>query len=493
MNSNNTTLQKVYGMRLLTLLFLMIASQGVAFSQQLKTTYYDPLTQTRIKEKYYGNSVGEKNGSYTLYEQNGVVWTTANYKNGKLDGVRKSYNSSSGVQIPVNSETYKEGVLEGAAKYYTPDGKVVRSEGVFINGKREGVWTFHVEYINYDLSKEEKKGCEYYTASDNYSNDKALPIPDGVIKYYFYPSGKIYQEIEYANGQVGNSKSYFPDGTLRLEKQTNGNTRTEKEYWLGGQLKASGIWENGKQVKYEGYKKDGSPDATMQAAEQEAEKNKKKLEAENRVSVYIDSAANAIKSGNVNKAIEYYTTVGLSSEFIARFNQLWDKYQTGTMPEAGFDSFEYRYGNVKRDYSFDDKNGTPVAQLKYAQDIIQKDNERLKRVNELKDLIISKREKYISLYVISKNSMFVDQNNNPIVKETYPKGEYLYKKSSVLIEELITEYNNELSLDNRLEKGLTIAEKYDIMIRLAATDTEELNKKLKKIDGRDEIVVLLGF
>ena len=493
MNSNYTTLPKLYGMRLLTLLFLMIASQSVALSQQLKTTYYDPYTETKIKEKYYVNSVGEKNGSYTLYEQNGVVWTTANYKNGKLDGVRKSYNSSSGVQIPVNSETYQEGVLEGAAKYYTPDGKVVRSEGMFINGKREGVWTFHVEYINYDLSKEEKKGCEYYTASDNYSNDKALPISDGVTKYYFYPSGKIYQELEYANGQVGNSKSYFPDGTLRLEKQTNGNSRTEKEYWLGGQLKASGIWENGKQIKYEGYKKDGSPDATMQAAEQEAEKNKKKLEAENRVSVYIDSAANAIKSGNVKKAIEYYTTVGLSSEFIARFNQLWDKYQTGTMPTAGFDSFEYRYDNVKRDYSFDDKNGTPVAQLNYAESVIKKNTEKLNRIKEMETLVNSKVEKYKSLYVVSKNSFFVDANNNPIVKETYPKGEYIFKKSSTILQEYLDEFRNETSSDNKLEKGLTVAEKLDAMIKLGETDTEEINKKLKKIESKDEIIALLGL
>jgi antitoxin component YwqK of YwqJK toxin-antitoxin module len=491
MNSNKLLLQKVYSMRLLTLLFLIIALQGVALSQQLKTTYYDPLTQTKIKEKYSVNSVGEKNGAYTLYEQNGVIWVTANYKNGKLDGLRKSYNSSSGVQVPTNTETYSEGYLEGSATYFSGDGKVVVQEGVFKNGKKEGKWTFRREYINYDLTKEEKKGSEYYTYSDNYSEDNVVPtMTDGQFKTYFYPSGKIYQEIEYGNGKrTGQEKIYFPNGTIQSERNIEGSNLSEKEYWLGGKLKVSRYYENGKLSKYEGYEKDGSPDSEML----EYEKKMKMSDDENRVMNYIDSAATAIKSGNVNKAIEYYTTVGLSSKFITRFNQLWDEYQAGKMPKEGFDTFEFRYQALKGDYSFDDKNGTPVAQLQYAQDIIQKGNERLKRVNELKDLIISKQEKYNSLYVSSKNSMFVDQNNNPVVKETYPKGEYLYKKSAAIIQELITDYNNELLLDNKLEKGMIIAEKYDLMIRLAASDTEEINKKLKKMENREEIITLLGF
>ncbi len=186
--------------------------------------------------------------------------------------------------------TLKDGKPDGYWKTYFPSG-VLKSEGNRKNFLLDSVWIFYndkaqkTEMINYLYGK--KNG--YYSKFENdtllskemYLND----IQQG-MSYYYYKSGKVYQEINYKDGsRQGDAKEYSEDGTLiaiyeyrygnivdrerlnRLDDDgkkngiwkefySNGNVKSEVTYEHGvidGYLKE--YEENGKIIKSERYLK----------------------------------------------------------------------------------------------------------------------------------------------------------------------------------------------------------------------------------------------
>ena len=72
------------------------------------------------------------NGKYIKYKYNKKL-EEANYKNGKLNGVRIKYDKSSGKKL--EEIEYKDDVIDGKVKYYNDKGEVVL-EYVYKNGKK---------------------------------------------------------------------------------------------------------------------------------------------------------------------------------------------------------------------------------------------------------------------------------------------------------------------------------------------------------------------
>jgi antitoxin component YwqK of YwqJK toxin-antitoxin module len=145
-------------------------------------------------------------------------------------------------------------------------------EGEFVNGKRNGKWSFYViedktfkKYLNLEVSyvngSLENEFKYYYSnktiaCQGNYLNNKF----EGVVKSY-YQDGKVYGIRYYKNGlKNGNHKYLYPNGTVELEhnfvdgikeglyqtKYSNGKIQ-EKFYYKNGKIEGlyQYFYENG--------------------------------------------------------------------------------------------------------------------------------------------------------------------------------------------------------------------------------------------------------
>jgi antitoxin component YwqK of YwqJK toxin-antitoxin module len=288
--------------KILISLFILLISYFNSNCQTVKKEYYD-YAKTRIMAEYQVNSSGEKHGWFKRYDQQGVLVMEFNYKNNMYDGVCKEYTTIYVKRTMMKSETYKQGVLNGPAKYYGGDtGELLVRQGSYKNDTRDGKWITLNAYKNYNLSDEEKKGSEYFKTEDEYDNGTVI-IPDGLYKTYFYPSGKLHSEQEFKDAKrAGLCKWYFPNGSIEREDlfSETGAHLESKEYWPSGQLRTFNNFRNN---SYEGYNKDGSPDWIMKQRLEQSKKEARKAAME-------DSAFVAFSTGDYIKAENLYKELG---------------------------------------------------------------------------------------------------------------------------------------------------------------------------------------
>lgn len=80
------------------------------------------------------------NGLVTYYHINGKLFHKANYKNGKLDGIRKVFYETGNLK---EVGKYVNGKRNGVWKTYYENGKI-KSKGKYHNNEKSGVWkTFY--------------------------------------------------------------------------------------------------------------------------------------------------------------------------------------------------------------------------------------------------------------------------------------------------------------------------------------------------------------
>jgi antitoxin component YwqK of YwqJK toxin-antitoxin module len=187
-------------------------------AQILKKTYYD-FQKTKVNEVYYVNAKGEKNGLYKTYDEaTGVLTEEATFVNGELNGVHKLYNWTTGKAILRQSETYKNNVKTGEAKYYDGESSMIlNARGNLIAGKKNGIWTF-ITKLEVDNLPE---GCKFIKTTMEYKDDEA--IKEGDIAYY-YPSNKLFYKTE-GNTTTG----YFPEGKVSTVTITDASGQTISE------------------------------------------------------------------------------------------------------------------------------------------------------------------------------------------------------------------------------------------------------------------------
>ena len=147
------------------------------------------------------NTVVNPNGLNTFYYPNGKISSEGMMRNGKEDGYWKSY--------------YPTGIL--------------KSEGNRINSLLDSIWVFYTqtgdtaEIFNYRLGKKSGYNYQYETitqrnnVSTHYLKSKEMYLDDKRegASYYYYPSGKLRQIINYKNGKKQDvSKEFDENGTV---------------------------------------------------------------------------------------------------------------------------------------------------------------------------------------------------------------------------------------------------------------------------------------
>jgi antitoxin component YwqK of YwqJK toxin-antitoxin module len=371
--------------------------------------------------------------------------------NGNIEGLFISYDED-GKTIN-NKITYKDGVKNGPA--FESLGVLYSATGNYLKGNRVGEWSTVLLGGSFTI--------------DNYIGGK---IEGKSITYTDNSKSKIQSTTEYKNGlKQGAYISYFENGTIKEKGNYENDIKVGEwtEYLqdevINEYIIVKGLYINGKRDKiWTNY---------------------------GILYPYLDPYVGALK-----KAYEP------------------GKGQYGSSNYGG--SVDFVGGNdmnfgAKKNYNSEFDNGKFIKENKI---LTRADSIRLQAQEEAqkqKQLEIENKKKldaeikvsadkadqlyktYLSIFIETKNTIFVDANNNRITKETYPKGEFIAKKSKQIvsgkIEEIKVEYDKNIKLDRIIELNSTLEK----MIQIGQRDCKELNKKLKNVESKDEIKNILGL
>lgn len=246
-------------------------------------------------KKCEGTYVNDKlEGSYTCYHPEGNVKISAVVKEGRYHGPYIEYNEAGDI---IAQYEYKEADITGPVNTYL-DGKILLTNGIFINGKPTDVLTTYwknqqvktktyyqdekivssedydplgimsqkrtfnargdVESITYhDLHGikygEEKLSGDKFVAGYQFYTDNSKPVQIEKNDYTLkYPNGMLAQKGRYKKDKLdGIWYFYYPNGNLNSESDyTKGlNPMTKKFYDKAGQLASITRFKNG---AYEG-------------------------------------------------------------------------------------------------------------------------------------------------------------------------------------------------------------------------------------------------
>ncbi len=232
--------------------------------------YYDTLGNLTHVEKYMNDEL-ETNADEisnvemkTEYYPNGTPKLTATYKNGQLEGIAREYDENGKI---VKGVVFKEGkpiatgIIDDRGRFqdnwkeFYPDGKL-KAEGRYRNGKRTGKWQFY--FSNGELEQ-----------TGNYNNGEY----DGEWIWY-YPDGQQHIVQNYVDGlEDGRFQELSENGTViaegdYIEGERHGNwiintgfERMEGRYRNG---ERNGKWKtfsakDKRQISFEGSFVDGIP------------------------------------------------------------------------------------------------------------------------------------------------------------------------------------------------------------------------------------------
>jgi antitoxin component YwqK of YwqJK toxin-antitoxin module len=186
-----------------------------------------------------------RDGIWNFYHENGKINEDANYKDGLLNGSRKSYFENGQLN---EEENYQNGRLNGIRKVYLENGSL-KEEGKYENGKENGMFAFYNENGTKEQESIYLNGIKNGKEVLFYKNGKIKAeyfiqdtVRNGTFISYF-ESGKKELESVLKNGKTGGIvKKYYENGKLEFESNfKNGKTHGPfKFYFESGALKSKG-------------------------------------------------------------------------------------------------------------------------------------------------------------------------------------------------------------------------------------------------------------
>lgn len=99
--------------------------------------YYHKESTAIMSLDNYKN--GALDGKRSVFYPNGKIAEEINFKNGIKEGPYKSYTQNG---IVIEETNYRNGEYDGKAIYRESTGKVA-SEGIYVKGKKRGIWKFY--------------------------------------------------------------------------------------------------------------------------------------------------------------------------------------------------------------------------------------------------------------------------------------------------------------------------------------------------------------
>lgn len=142
-----------------------------------------------------------KHGLFEKYAPDGVLYESANYTNGALNGARKLFHENGNLDV---IEHYVAGKYEGETKTYYDSGEI-KLVGQYQNNVAEGIW------ISYYPNGKKKEEVIYA------NNEEQGPFKE------WHENGNLKAEGTYKDGdnEHGELKLYHDDGQLMRKMDCN--------------------------------------------------------------------------------------------------------------------------------------------------------------------------------------------------------------------------------------------------------------------------------
>lgn len=314
-------------------------------------------------------------------------------------------------------------------------------------GTRNGTFKGYSEYGGLLMQGVLKDNHPIGKWIENYTDGKLH-----FIKYYDTPG---LSDFDVVNGKI---IAYYENGkTIKYERNfKNGELDgVRKEYNENGTLAAEDIFVKGvseKDRKYDEEQKVRYAEEQVRR-EQENKEREEKKNAED-YKIYIANANSSLSAKDYNQAKRFYL---LASKLA--------------------DNEQYPRNQIKEIDIMLEK----IAQIK-----VKFDLQKIK--------IDTLYNKFKEKYVAKKVSFWPDPVTlKPVMIETYPKGENLYKQSNIIISELLTDYESVIDGDTEIIKGNYIISFLDKMISLSMTNTKQIEKQIIKAQTDEEVRSILGI
>ncbi len=209
-------------------------------------TYYENGTL-----KSEGNRKNHQlDSSWKFYSEQGALTTEYFYRDGKKNGLKKSYNSET--QKLVSEEYFINDIKNGLSTFYKEEYK--SKEVPFVAGKEEGVGKEYSKDSLIITITTYKNG--YITREEKMNRRDKFGKKQGSWKS-FYENGKVHTECRFVDDKLdGYFLEYGQDGNLiKTEKYEYGVLKknvaelvkldSRNEYYENGKLKSSGTFKEG--------------------------------------------------------------------------------------------------------------------------------------------------------------------------------------------------------------------------------------------------------
>ena len=110
------------------------------------------------------------------------------------------------------------------------------------------------------------------------------------------------------------------------------------------------------------------------------------------------------------------------------------------------------------------------------------------------DNIDTMYQRFKEIYYVRKQvPFFVDQQGKPLMKDTYPKGENIFKKADGLLQPLIADYKGITDYNPKMDKGKYLTNLLNKLISLNDAEAKNLEKEMKKAVTNDDVKRVLGI
>lgn len=211
--------------------------------KQPKATYSVLVKDTMVKhghyQSFYKNGItkmtvnyikGQKDGIGTIYDEKSKIKEQAEFKNGKLNGIRKIFDVEQ--DLVLIEETYANDNFEGPYKSYYKNGQL-KQDGQYVNGAMGGIWKYYYETgqlketVGFNNNAENGPYKAWHEngqlkAVGQYENENR----EGLWKVY-HPNGVLEEQANYKNDwEEGLIEVYDSTGT-KIKAITYKNGRVQ--------------------------------------------------------------------------------------------------------------------------------------------------------------------------------------------------------------------------------------------------------------------------
>ncbi len=177
--------------------------------------YFNDYTGAKVKEELYVN--GLLHGIVKEWYTNGKLSTIGKYNFGKKDSLFVNYNEDGNIYKETN---YRNDTLHGMERVWELNGMIYH-QSYYVNGIKEGKYSIHFS--------DGQKQSEVIVKNGNYEGKFISWYADGKIEsvsYYvkgkkdgaetlYYPNGKKKAEYMYKDGNLISTKKWTREGKLR--------------------------------------------------------------------------------------------------------------------------------------------------------------------------------------------------------------------------------------------------------------------------------------